>query len=398
MKKYCKGAVRFKQWLLYKACYFMHFREPVLLKNYDEIVSLVKRLNKTNVMLVVDPGIHKLGLSAKLIKALEDNSIKYTLFTTIEANPKIKDIEQGVVLYNESKCDMFIALGGGSAIDSAKAIAARIVRPKKSIEQLKGLLKVGRKIPPFVAIPTTAGTGSECTIASVVTNSEDNHKYAINDLNLTPHYALLDPELTLGLPKNITAWTGMDALTHAVEGYISRDVPKKCKLFAEQAIVDIINNMKEVYDNPTNIEAREKMLKASYKAGVVFTRTGLTYVHPIAHTLGGLYNVPHGLANANILPVCLRYYGSKVWYKLANLAELCELTTINMTMEEKANAFIKKIEELNDYMGVTQKFDIKDDDIDQMIDWALAEANGQYNPPVYLRSENIREIIDLIKN
>ena len=379
----------------------MKFREPVLLKDYEEIASLIKRLNKKKIMLVIDPGIYKLGLSNKIISTIEtlkENSIDYVLFTNIEANPKIKDIEEGVDIFKRSKCDSLIAMGGGSAMDTAKAIGARIARPKKSIEKMGGLLKVGKKIPLLIAIPTTAGTGSEATIASVVTDSETGHKYAINDLHLTPHYALLDPELTVGLPKNITAWTGMDALTHAVEGYITRDVPNKCKVYAEQAIIDIINNMEKVYDEPTNIEARSIMLKASYKAGVVFTRTGLTYVHPIAHTLGGLYNVPHGLANANILPICLRYYGKKVWNKLAHLADISELTTINMTVEERANAFIKKIEELNDHMGITQKFDINDNDIDKMVSWAIKEADSAYNPPVYLKREDIINIINLIKN
>ena len=190
----------------------------------------------------------------------------------------------------------------------------------------------------------------------------------------------------------------MDALTHAVEGYISRDVPKKYRELAEEAIKDIMENMLEVYDNPTNEQARYKMLHASYKAGVVFTRVGLTYVHPIAHTLGGLYNVPHGLANAVILPVCLKYYNSKkVTSKLAHLSDICGISNDSMSLEEKKNAFILKIEELNERMGITRKFEIKEEDIPQMVKWIIHEADSAYNPPVYLYEKDIINLINNIK-
>ena len=395
-----KCAIRTFQFFLYKACYFMPFKIPKLIEGEDSLLLLpekIKELGLDNIFLCIDPGIKSLGLADPLINKLDELNIKYTLFTDIEPNPKIKDIEEGVKLYKDSNSRCIVAFGGGSVMDTAKAIGARIARPKKSIEDLGGLLKVGKKIPTLFAIPTTAGTGSETTIASVVTNEITHHKYAINDLHLIPSYAILDPKLTLGLPKSITSYTGMDALTHAVEGYITRDVPKKHKRLAEEAIKSIIDNMLEVYNNPTNIDARREMLYASFKAGVVFTRVGLTYVHPIAHTLGGLYQVPHGLANAIILPECLEYYGKKIHKKLAHLSDICNLSTDNMTIEEKANAFILKIRELNDSMNITRKFEIKDEDIDTMIKWALHEANTAYNPPVYLTSSDIRNLIIKIK-
>ena len=392
--------VRIFQFILYKVCYLMPFRIPKLIEGDDAILKLPNKIKEDgldNVFICLDPGIKSLGLADSLIKKFDELGLKYTIFSNIEPNPKIRDIEEGVKKYliTNSKC--IVAFGGGSAMDTAKAIGARIARPKKSIEKLGGLLKVGRKIPPLYAIPTTAGTGSETTIAAVVTNEVTHHKYAINDLHLIPLYAVLDPKLTLGLPKTITSYTGMDALTHAVEGYISRDVPKKYKKLAEEAIVSIINNMFIVYNEPTNIDARREMLYASFKAGVVFTRVGLTYVHPIAHTLGGLYQVPHGLANAVILPECLDYYGSKVYKKLAHLSDLCNLTDKKLIDEEKAKAFILKIRELNDLMGITRKFEIKEEDIPTMIKWAIHEANSAYNPPVYLKESDIRFLINKIK-
>nr|MCR5741475.1 iron-containing alcohol dehydrogenase [Gammaproteobacteria bacterium] len=361
MNIFKKFFIRTFQFILYKACYLLPFRQPELLKDNDDLIKKIKELSLDNAFLVIDPGIYKLSLADNLTKSLNDNNIKFTIFTDFEANPKIKDVEKGVIEYKNNNSKFIIAMGGGSAMDTAKAIGARIVRPNKSIEQLKGLLKVHKKIPTLFAIPTTAGTGSETTIASVIINEKTSHKYSINSLNLTPRYALLDASLTIGLPKSITAFTGMDALTHATEGYITRDVPKKHKRLAEEAIISIMDNMLEVYNNPKNLEARSNMLHASFKAGVVFTRVGLTYVHPIAHTLGGLYGVPHGLANARILPECLRYYGKKVYKKLAHLADICHLTNENMSLEEKANAYISKIEELNNIMGLNVQFDIKDE-------------------------------------
>lgn len=384
----------------YKATYLMKWKVPELIEGENSILNIcnkIKELNLDNAFVVIDSGIYELGLTNDFISSLDRNSIKYVLFTDFKPNPSIIDIEKGVELYNKTKSSFIIAIGGGSAIDTAKAIGARIARPNKSLEQLGGLLKVNKKIPTFFAVPTTAGTGSETTIASVVTNEETHHKYAINDLHLIPDYAYLDPMLTINLPKSITAMTGMDALTHAVEGYLSCDVPKKYRLLAEEAINTIISKLTYVYDNPHDIEARNDMLKASFKAGVVFTRVGLTYVHPIAHTLGGLYHVPHGLANAIVLPHCLRYYGSKVYKKLARLSDVSGLSKDNQTIEEKANLFINQIDIMNNHMNLSQKFEIKEEDIPKMIKWALKEANSAYYPPVILDYKDIENIIREIK-
>ena len=397
MNAFRKVFQRVYMFIFYKMTYLMNWRIPTILSSTKDVPNKIKELNLDNCFLVIDPGILKLGLSDGLINAFNDLGINYHIFTQIEPNPKIKDIEAGVLEYINSGSTCICAMGGGSAMDTAKAIGARIVRPNKSIEKLGGLLKVGRKIPLLFAIPTTAGTGSETTIASVVTNEVTHHKYSINDLHLIPSYAVLDASLTLGLPKSITSATGMDALTHAIEGYLSLDVPKKYKRLAEEAIVDILGNILTVYNDGSNYDARYKMLYASFKAGCVFTRVGLTYCHPIAHTLGGLYSVPHGLANAVILPHCLRHYGKKVYKKLAHLSDLCNLTNENMSLEEKAIAFIERIEFLNKEMNLETKFDIKEEDIPQMIKWAEHEANSAYYPPVILDSKEIEAIIREVK-
>lgn len=385
MNVFKKVWLRCFMFVFYKFCYLMPWHEPKLIEGDGSLTKLpdkIKELGLDDIFLVADKGILGLGMVQPLMDAITKAGLHYTLFSKVEPNPKIVDIEEGVKLYHESNSKCLVTMGGGSAMDTAKAIGARIARPNKSIEQLGGLLKVGKKIPMLFAIPTTAGTGSETTVASVVTNSETHHKYAINDLHLIPEYAVLDPLLTVGLPPSVTAMTGMDALTHAVEGYISGDCPKHYRQLAEEAVNAIVHNIEKAYTTGSDLNARREMLYASFKAGAVFTRVGLTYVHPIAHTLGGLYNVPHGLANAVILPHCLRYYGKPVYKKLAHLADVSGIGKEGQTNEEKALAFIKEIERLDDAMKLTRKFDIKEEDIPQMIKWAQHEANSAYFCPV----------------
>ncbi|MBP5342305.1 iron-containing alcohol dehydrogenase [bacterium] len=390
---------RIYMFFFYTFARLLKWREPVLLTGdnpIEEIPKKIKELGLKRSLVVLDPIVESLGLSQSLTHAFIKNDINYKIFNKVKPNPKISDIEDGLKIYMENFCDSIVVMGGGSALDTAKAIGARIARPDRTIEQMKGLFKVGKDIPTLFAIPTTAGTGSEATIASVVTDN-NQHKYAINDLHLIPNYAVLEPKLTTGLPKEITAQTGMDALTHAVEGYISKGITKKYEILAVEAIKQIFNNIKQAYDNGSSLDARGEMLEASYKAGVVFTRCGLTYVHPIAHTLGGLYNVPHGLANAILLPICLRKYGEKIYKKLAYLYDAIEPDSDLSLEKDKALKFIEKIDELNNYMNIGNKFKIDENDIPKMIEWAMNEANTQYYPPVILDSEDIEEIIREIK-
>ena len=216
-------------------------------------------------------------------------------------------------------------------MDTAKGIGARVACPRKPISKMKGLLKVGRKLPLLIAVPTTAGTGSETTVAAVISNPVTHEKYPINDPKLVPDYAVLDPNLIIGLPNKITSTTGMDALTHAIEAYIGGSNTRKTKKSAKIAVKLIFENLEETYNNPTNKDARNNMLIASYHAGVAFTRAYVGYVHALAHTLGGFYGVPHGLANSILLPVVLEEFGSKAHKKLAELADLVSLVDVNLS-------------------------------------------------------------------
>lgn len=373
------------------------YREPKLLKNYQDLIKLVK--DNSNTILVTDKGISGLGLIDNLKNIFQVNNLNLIIFDNVVANPTTDNVEDAYKVYCENNCDMIIGFGGGSSIDLAKALGVRVVKPKKSLSKLKGVLKVRKKLPTLVAIPTTAGTGSETTLASVIVDSQTRHKYAINDFCLIPKYAILDANLILNLPKQITATTGMDALTHAIEAYIGNSCTKQTKLYALQAVKLIFENLLECYNNPHNFQARENMLNASYKAGLAFTKSYVGYVHAIAHSLGGKYNTAHGFANAIILPCVLRKYGKKIYKKLWELGRYANLFDEKTPKEVGAKIFIEKIEDMNNVMNIgTTIHDIKEEDIPELALIAEKEANPLYPVPVIYSAKQLEDIYYEVKN
>ena len=283
-------------------------------------------------------------------------------------------------------------------MDCAKALGARIACPNKSLEKMKGILKVGKKIPLLIAIPTTAGTGSETTLAAVITNEKIHHKYPINDFNLIPNYAVLAPEVTVGLPPHLTATTGMDALTHALEVYVGRAMTKDTKAAAVEAVKLIMENLEVVYADGKNVEARKNMLRASYLAGTAFSKSYVGYVHAVAHSLGGKYGVPHGLGNAVLLPHILRAYGESVTTRLAELARETGLANAQVSDSDAAELFISKIENMNRSMQIPSKIEgIKEEDIAELADHADKEANPLYPVPKLWDAKELRRIYDMVR-
>lgn len=362
------------------------------------IPALLERAGAKCPMVVTGPHLMAAGVAGAVLQVLEEAGVPYALCDDTIPNPTVELVERIYARYRREGCDSFVAVGGGSPMDAAKAAAARVARPRKSVMQLGGLLKVRRRLPLLVAVPTTAGTGSETTIAAVVTDQESRHKAAIMDLCLIPRYAVLDPELTLGLPPHVTAATGMDALTHAVEAYLCWTYNTKESIrCAEKAVALIFANLERVWADGGDLEGRRNMLRASYLAGFAFTRAGVGNVHAIAHTLGGLYDTPHGLANAVLLPVVLEDYGAAVWPKLARLARLAGVKT-GGSVEEDAGAFLRAIRDMNRRMGIPTGFDfIRDEDIPRMIAWACAEANPVYPVPVLYGPARFRAVIERIR-
>ncbi len=392
---------RIFQFCFYYGSRLLPWREPQILKGPGSIAKLPEILHAEKispVLVVTDQQLIKIGLADRLLKTLNEAHIAYHVFDAVEANPSTETVETLRNFFIEKSCRAFVAIGGGSVMDAAKAAAARIARPKKSLARLGGFLKVIRRTPTVIAIPTTAGTGSEATIVAVVTDSETHRKYAISDLPLIPRFAVLDPELTVGLPPSVTAATGMDALTHAVESYLCRFVSTRCRRYCKETVALIFQNLPVVFENGNDLAARQNMLTASYLAGVAFTRSGLNYIHPIAHTLGGLYRIPHGLANAVILPKALDYYGKIVHKKLSELACAAGLAVEGQTDSEAASVFIEAIIRLNRALNIPDRItEIRDEDIPKMIDWALREANPFYPVPKIYGSKELRELIDRIR-
>ena len=310
------------------------------------------------------------------------NNIKYIIFDKTQPNPTVKNVEEALELYKRNNCNCLIAIGGGSSMDCAKALGAKVAYPKKTVGQMKGILRVLRKLPTLIAIPTTAGTGSEVTLASIITDSEKQHKYALMSFPLIPHYAVLDASLTYSLPPHLTSTTGMDALTHAVEAYIGRSTSKETRKLALDATKLIFENIEIAYADGKNHQARENMLHAAYKAGVAFSKSYVGYIHAVAHSLGGQYGTPHGLANAVIMPYVLETYGKSVYKKLHKLGSVAGICDRKDSYEIGAKKFIEAIKKLNKDMGIPDKLkDIRKEDISIMAKHAEKEANPLYPVP-----------------
>ena len=370
--------------------------EPTLLEGPGAIRKLpefIKSKGLNKVLVVTDKGLMGIHLLDSLFEELDKAGVEYVVYDGTQPNPSIENIEDARALYVDNNCQGVIAFGGGSPMDCAKAAAARVTNPKISVRKMRGVLKLHHKLPPFFAVPTTAGTGSETTLAAVVTDTATHEKNAINDIRLKPRFAVLDPELTVGLPPHITSTTGMDALTHAVEAYIGKSNVKSTEEYAEKATKMIFENIEKAYTNGKDIEARDQMLKASFYAGQAFTRAYVGYVHAIAHNLGGQYGVPHGLANAIILPYVLEYYGETAHKRLAKLAEIAGVKTTGSD-KEKAEAFIEAIKTLNKNMNIPDGFDmVQEKDIPVIVERALKEGNPLYPVPKIIDKADCEAVI-----
>lgn len=285
------------------------YREPRILSSVDALEKVLLARGEASALIVTSAGSAKRGMIAPIEEVLQKVGIRYAIYDKTRPNPTVANVEQALQMYHENGCDTLIAIGGGSALDCAKAIGARVAYPKRALNKLAGVLRVRRKIPTLVAIPTTAGTGSEVTPVAVITDGQARHKYAMMSFPLIAQYAVLDAALTCTMPPHLTATTGMDALTHAVEAYIGRSTNRKTRGLALEATALIFENIERAYADGYDLVARENMLLASYKAGIAFCISYVGYVHALAHALGGEYDTPHGLANAVLLPHVLEGYG-----------------------------------------------------------------------------------------
>ena len=376
---------RVYQWAFHAALPVLPYREPKILNSTNEIATEIKKLGLNSVMLVTDEFLKKSGATESLELSLFSNGIKTVVYDKTRPNPTTENVDDAMKIYFAEKLQCLIAFGGGSAMDCAKVVGARVSYKGKSIDKLKGDLRIWRKLPPLFAVPTTAGTGSEVTVTAVITDPVKKHKYTMNSFPLIPHYAVLDAKNTYTLPQHLTATTGMDAMTHAIEAYIGRSTSRETRRLSEESVKLIIENIETAYREPENHTARTNMLHAAYKSGIAFSKSYVGYIHAVAHSLGGQYNTPHGLANSVLLPIVLEAYGEKVYKKLYVLAIKSGVASNSDSIEVGAKKFISKIKELNKNMGIPEKISgIRKKDIPQMAKHADREGNPLYPVPVLM--------------
>lgn len=397
MKKLKKIYCRTFQAGLKTALPFLPYRKPEVVGSVKAIPDIIKKHKCDHILIISDAGVRNLGLTRRLENVLTQNGISYCIYDKTVANPTTANVAEALELYLSNQCGAIIGFGGGSSIDCAKAVGARVAKPRQSLAKMKGILKVHKRLPLLIAVPTTAGTGSETTLAAVITDAETRHKYAINDFPLIPKCAVLDPKVTLSLPPSITATTGMDALTHAVEAYIGRSTTFGTRKDALLAVRLIFENIDKAYTDGGNIDARRNMLHASFYAGCAFSKSYVGYVHAVAHSLGGEYNIPHGLANAILLPFVLEAYGPCIHKKLHHLSVAAGISVKETSHDIAAREFIDAIKAMKKRFDIGDTIEaIQETDIPKLSHYADKEANPLYPVPVLMDAGELEQFYNTL--
>ncbi len=370
--------------------------QPVMLVGPGSSARLGRAVNDADhhkVLVVTDAVIVRLGLMEPMLHALQDGGTDYVVFDAVTADAPIDLIEQGIALFKAQGCDAIVAFGGGSAMDAAKTIGLAAANHKHP-RQLVGYFKGWRAPVPIYAVPTTAGTGSEVTVAAVVSDPQNNRKLVIADTRIVPRMAALDPSLMTGLPPDITAATGMDALTHAIEAYIGHWGTAFTDRMALSAVSMIYKCLPVAHADGQNLAAREQMALAANYAGQAFTRANVGYVHAIAHQLGGLYHTPHGLANAIMLPHVLRFLSPAITSRLAVLALRARVGRKGQSEALLAKKFLESIKAMNDSLGIPRTLAaLRQQDIAALARAACREADTSYPVPRYMSQADCEAVI-----
>ena len=358
-----------------------------------EIAAEVKVRGLKKALVCSDPDLIKFNVTTKVTKELDEAGLEYELYSDIKPNPTIQNVQHGVEAFKKAGADYIIAIGGGSSMDTSKAIGIIIANPEfEDVRSLEGVAPTKNPCVPIIAVPTTAGTAAEVTINYVITDVEKKRKFVCVDSHDMPVIAVVDPEMMSSMPKGLTASTGMDALTHAVEAYIGNSTTIDTRRDALKAVKLIFENIDIAYEHGDNIQARRNMLHASFYAGCAFTKSYVGYVHAVAHSLGGQYNVPHGLANAILLPLVLREYGSCIDKKLHRLAIAAGLADKNTPDHEAAELFIRAIEEMKERFGIVNIVkEIQETDIPKLAHYADKEANPLYPVPKLMDASELEK-------
>ena len=362
-----------------------------------ELPEVLNRMGLTKALVCSDKGLIKVGTTAKVTEVLDGINFPYEIYSEIKPNPTVTNVKQGVEAFKKSGADCIIAIGGGSSMDTAKGIGIVSNNPEfADVVSLEGVAPTKHKSVPIIALPTTAGTGAEVTINYVIIDEERQAKMVCVDPNDIPAVAIVDPELMYSLPKGLTAATGMDALTHAIEGYITKGAWVMSDMYELQAIKMIAENLPIAVEEPTNPVGREGMALAQYIAAQAFSNVGLGLVHGMAHPMGSLHDIPHGVANALLLPTIMEFNMPKCIEKFGVIAKTMGVNTDGMTAEQAAQAAVDAVKALSIRVGIPQtltELGIKESDIPALAAQAIADVCTPGNP----RAVTEAEIVELYK-
>lgn len=376
------------------------YMQPRMIKGEHALLDLVdvlKEKHLTHYMIVTTPGFIKRGTLQSFFEALTQNDIQYSIFHDVKPDPEISDVEKLKEMFiKDDGCQALIAIGGGSAIDCSKAALACVQMKNLDVKTVLHTGRVSKQLPLLIAVPTTAGTGSEVTAGAVITDPIKKRKYALSHLFLIPKYAVLDSSLLTSLPAKMTAYSGMDALTHAIEAYINCFNNRKTNEYALCAIKSIFQYLVPSFEDGLNMQYRLELLEASYNAGVAISNNYVGYVHAIAHGIGGMYHLQHGMINAIILPIVLEEYGGAVVGKLAKIADVVGIT--GATDQDKSKQFIQKLKDLNQIFSIPTSIpEIQEEDIHYLATGAEKEGNPTYPTPVTWNVAQFEKVIRKIK-
>lgn len=342
------------------------------------------RLGLHKAFVATDKDLIKYGVADKVLSVLKSAGIPYEVFSEIKQNPTVFNVKTGVKAFAESGADFILAIGGGSSIDTAKAIGIITNNPEFSdVVSLEGVADTKKKSVPIIALPTTAGTAAEVTINYVITDEVNEKKMVCVDPNDIPVIAIVDAELMYTLPKSLTASTGLDALTHAIEGLITKGAWEMSDMFEIKAIEMIARYLETAVNEPTNAEARNGMAVAQYIAGMAFSNVGLGVVHGMAHPLGAIFDIPHGVANALLLPVIMEFNAPAALDKYVDIAKAMNVYTSGMSREEAAHAAVEAVKSLAIRVGIPQhlsELGIEEEDLERLSEAAFADVCTPGNP------------------
>ncbi|GAA5316893.1 MAG: iron-containing alcohol dehydrogenase [Candidatus Pelagadaptatus aseana] len=376
---------------------FLPIQLPVVFKGAGSTVQLcgqIDSLGYSKVLIVTDEVLHKLGALDVVKAELDKSGIAYAIYDKVQPNPLFSQVLEALALFQQEQCQAVVSIGGGSVIDAAKMVAMMHTNPGDKLKKYDGIQKFKKAGVTQFVVPSTAGTGSEVSVGAVITDDTTHAKFVIIDTKMAPQYVALDSEIMKGMPPGITAATGMDALTHAVESYLATGGGEASDLQAKTATKLIFKYLKRAYQNGEDMEARDNMALAAFYAGVAMSRTSLGYVHGVAHQLSRLCETPHGLANAMVLPEVLSAYGNSVHKKLADLAREAGIGNADDNDSQLANDFIQAIKDLRSDMAMPLKpKGFKPEYVQDVTDAAISETGNLYPVPRYMSKAEISVVV-----